>query len=689
MQQTGTPMDWFSSPQHDASIMAAWEHLVGGGEWHSADVRSVVDDSWQRCLVGHVNPGVDRAPPAVAETQLMQWRDANARLVSASLPLMQQTRELLSQTGTVMLLADPDGLILQHEGDMRILEPASEVGLVPGCNWTELNCGTNAIGTALTLKQAVQIHGAEHFCAGIKRWTCSATVIRDPMDGHVLGVIDVSGLADTYSRYSLALTVSLAGRIESRLAKDAMERRLRLLDRCASGFGSHASDAMLVIDDKGRLVKANPQVVPTLRRLGFDVNLDAGFVLPGLDTTADHPLTANAPPWLHYAKVETLREGSTVLGFVVVIPGTGNVRGAISPSGGRDKLRSVHSGAGAFERIIGDSRTLRAAVDKARQLAPSKVPVLLLGDTGVGKELFAQGIHQASERAEGPFVALNCGGLSRDLLASELFGYAEGAFTGARKSGAAGKIEAADGGTLFLDEIGEMPLDIQPHLLRVLQENEIYRLGENTPRKVNFRLVAATHRDLKDAIAKGSFRMDLFYRIAVTTVSIPSLRERGEDLPTLISYWLGYLCDCYGLTPRSFDAEAYACMLKYEWPGNVRELRNAIEGALLLAEGTTITVEKLPVEVAAAAATAVHLAQGEMTEPVMATGDSLKTAEAEYIRRALARCGGNLTQAAAQLGIAKSTLYEKLRRYDLIAAVSDVRRREARGALRAEAGRSG
>ncbi|SIT46989.1 GAF modulated sigma54 specific transcriptional regulator, Fis family [Paraburkholderia piptadeniae] len=675
MQQTGTPMDWFSSPQHDASIMAAWEHLVGGDEWHSTDVRSVVDHSWQRCLVSRVDPAANHAPPPVGEDQLMQWRETNMRLLNASVPLMQQTRELLSQTGTVMLLANPDGTILQQEGEMRIVEPAREVGLIPGCNWTEVNCGTNAIGTALALKQAVQIHGAEHFCAGIKRWTCSATVIRDPIDGHVLGVIDVSGLADTYSRYSLALAVSLAGRIESRLAKDAMERRLRLLDRCTSGFASHASDAILVVDDEGRLVKANAQVVPALRRLGFDVQLDAGFVLPGIDSKARHPVTANAPAWLRYAHVETLREGAVVLGFMVVIPGTAHVRGAITSATsvrGRDRPRDASS---AFGRIVGDSSTLRAAVDKARQLAPSKVPVLLLGDTGVGKELFAQGIHQASERADGPFVALNCGGLSRDLLASELFGYAEGAFTGARKSGAAGKIEAADGGTLFLDEIGEMPLDIQPHLLRVLEENEIYRLGENSPRKVNFRLVAATHRDLKDAIAKGTFRMDLFYRIAVTTVSIPSLRERREDLPALIAYWLRHLCECYGLPPRSFDDEAYACLLNYAWPGNVRELRNAIEGALLLADGPAITADKLPAEVGAARPSVEQLAPQELHEAVAVTGESLKMAEAEYIRQALARHRGNLTQAAAQLGIAKSTLYEKLRRYDLLAAVSDVRRR--------------
>jgi transcriptional regulator of acetoin/glycerol metabolism len=339
-------MDWFSSPQHDAGIMAAWENLVAGSDRHSTDVRGVVDDSWQRCLVGHVNPGADRAPPPLDEDHLVQCRSANTHRLNMSMPLMEQTRELLSQTGTVMPLADSDGMILQQEGDTRILEPAREVGLVPGCNWTELNCGTNAIGTALALRHPVQIHSAEHFCAGIKRWTCSATVIRDPLDGHVLGVIDVSGLADTYSRYGLALTVSLAGRIESHLAKDAMERRLRLLDRCAARFGANGVDAVLIVDERGRLVKANPQVVPALHQLGFDVQLDAAFVLPSIDARAGAAVSGTAAPWLGYTHVETVRAADDVLGFMVVIPGAASSRGAVRIARGRDRHRHAM---GAFE----------------------------------------------------------------------------------------------------------------------------------------------------------------------------------------------------------------------------------------------------------------------------------------------------------------------------------------------------
>ncbi|MDF3833467.1 sigma-54-dependent Fis family transcriptional regulator [Cupriavidus basilensis] len=673
MQEATTPMDWFSHPDHDASIMSAWEHLIDGGEANAGELRCVVDDSWRRCLVGQVDPGAGAAPPPLDEGGLRERRERNERLVSASLPLIQQTREFLSQTGTIMLLADPDGMILQQEGDMRIVEPAGEVGLIPGCDWTELNCGTNAIGTALALQQPVQIHGAEHFCAGIKRWTCSATVIRDPLDGGVLGVIDVSGLAQTYSRHSLALTVSLAGRIESRLAKLAMERRLRLLDRCASHFGSARSDGVLVLDERGKLVKANPQAPSALTRLGVNTALNSAFSVPGLDARTTGSATRPTPAWLRLARVDVIREGGEMLGFLVVIPAAPNrlAAGAAGMPAGRPGL------APAFSRIVGNGAALRSAVEKAQHLAPSRVPVLLLGETGVGKELFAQGIHQASACSDGPFVALNCGGLSRDLLASELFGYAEGAFTGARKSGAAGKIEAANRGTLFLDEIGEMPLDIQPHLLRVLEEGEIYRLGENAPRKVSFRLVAATHRNLRDDVAAGKFRMDLFYRIAVTNIAIPPLRERKDDIPALVSHWLAQLCERYGLPMATFDDDAYRCLLAYDWPGNVRELRNALEGSLLMADGGVITVDKLPLEIGAAgggpAADQCKRIGGELPETVC----SLEVAEAESIRKALAYSSGNLTKTASRLGIAKSTLYQKIRKYGLSVALSETRGRGA------------
>ena len=671
MKETGTPLDWFSSPDRDASVMAAWERLIQGGKSCAGTLRGVVDDSWHRCLEGRVDPGATSAPPPLEEGRLFDLRVKNDRLMQVSVPLIQQTREFLSQTGTILLLSDPDGMILELAGDTRIVEPAGEVHLIPGCNWTELNCGTNAIGTALALQQPVQIHGSEHFCAGIKQWTCSATVIRDPLDGTVLGVLDVSGLARTYSQHSLAFIVSMAGRIESRLGKLAMERRLRLMERCMA-YCSGRADGVVVVDESGRLVRANPQASAAFARLGVSGALEGAFPIPDITRIARGYMTPQSPAWLRLVRIEQVTEGTDTVGFMLIAPATSQ-RAALSPVA---MPAAESTPAAAFSRIVGTSPALRAAVQKAQQLAKATVPVLLLGETGVGKELFAQGIHQASARADGPFVALNCGGLSRDLLTSELFGYAEGAFTGARRSGMTGKIEAANHGTLFLDEIGEMPVDIQPHLLRVLEEGAIYRLGENTARKVSFRLIAATHRDLRADVADGKFRMDLYYRLAVTNIAIPPLRERKSDLPDMIEHWLRISRERYGAANAVFDDVAYECLLNYAWPGNVRELRNAIEGAVAMARDGIITVDELPPEIGASAALegARDTASSGLSALARKKVRSLEMAEAESIRFAIQQSQGNLTHAAAQLGIAKSTLYQKIRKYALVQDLRVTRR---------------
>ncbi|MNZ99833.1 Limonene hydroxylase [compost metagenome] len=280
------------------------------------------------------------------------------------------------------------------------------------------------------------------------------------------------------------------------------------------------------------------------------------------------------------------------------------------------------------------------------------MPILLQGETGVGKEAFAQGIHYSGVGRDGPFVAINCGSLSRDLLASELFGYAEGAFTGARRGGMKGKIEAAQGGTLFLDEIGEMPLELQSHLLRVLEEGELYRLGESEPRKVDFRLVAATHRDLRQEVAKQRFREDLFYRVAVTQIRIPPLRERKEDIALLARDILQRQAGRHGRPLPELAPEVLAALAGHDWPGNVRELRNVLEGMLLLG-GPRLTGEDLPDELRPLGG-ADAAVEGLLDEN-----------ERQVICQAIDRSRGNLTQAAKALGIAKSTLYLRLRKYGL------------------------
>jgi transcriptional regulator with PAS, ATPase and Fis domain len=349
---------------------------------------------------------------------------------------------------------------------------------------------------------------------------------------------------------------------------------------------------------------------------------------------------------------------------------TAQANGAASARDPRpaDESREVFGG------IVGTSARINEATLRARTLAGVNAPVLLQGETGVGKELFARAIHDHGRQSSGPFIALNCGGLPRELLASELFGYADGAFTGARRSGAIGKLEAASGGTLFLDEISEMPLELQPYLLRALEGGEVYPLGSNKPRSVQFRLVSACNRDLRLESSAGRFRLDLFYRLSVTVLQIPALRERVEDLPALVDHFARDVASRHKLELKTFEPDVMAALLRYRWPGNIRELRNVLESMVLLTEGEVVRTGLLP----------PHLRDGE--DGALAPAEphtSLRQVERETIREALCFNGGNLTRAARDLRIARSTLYLKVKKYALTSLLNDIRR-DSSGTVRSE-----
>src|SRR5579864_5476084 len=661
----------FSNPCDEAFVMAAWERFLSGGEAPHSVVRHLVDTSWQRCLDWQVDPTLGHAPPPLDEHLLYSLQRSHRDLIEASAPVMAHARDFLAQTETVMALAEPAGTILNLEGDPAAIASAHGIQLLPGASWNEMICGTNAIGTAIEVGQPVQIHSAEHFCAGIKRWTCSANAIRDPRDGTIIGVIDVSGLSESYNRHSLALVVTAASRIESRLAARTMELRYRLLDRCMTRLAMLASDGAVVFDHGGYPIKVNEQAEAAIAAAGGDLSLARPRRILALAT--DSALTSTTPmdlpQWIQPDWIEPVIDDGRRIGSLLIVPFAQRHSSArrVSSASGCDAEGGSTAG---FERIQGEAPALLDAVDKARQIARSRAPVVLLGETGVGKELFAKGIHHASQAKEGPFIALNCGGLSRELLASELFGYGDGAFTGARRGGALGKIEAANGGTLFLDEIGEMPVDLQPHFLRVLEQGEIYRLGENVPRKVTFRLVAATNRDLRKEVSEGRFRMDFFYRVAVTSIRIPPLRDRPGDIRRLTEYLLRKFATELGRASPAVDDEVVAALCAYSWPGNVRELHNVVESMLLTASSAVLTLADLPPELRAG------------DEPIPAGCDEpfsrdgrgmMEASEQGAIRSAIAISRGNLTSAARHLGIAKSTLYQKLRKYGLDRTLVEIR----------------
>jgi len=419
-------------------------------------------------------------------------------------------------------------------------------------------------------------------------------------------------------------------------------------------------------------VKAEGVTSHSRASLGGCGDWSAGRRIEAFDT--DSGLGAAAlPDWLRPEWVRPVMRGGQRVGTVLVLPDSLRREPARRIADTSATTFTVGQTSTTLGPIIGRSTALRQALDKAKQLADLDVPVLLQGETGVGKEMFARAIHEGRQRTTGPFVALNCGGLPRDILASELFGYVDGAFTGAKRSGMIGKIEAARGGTLFLDEIGEMPLELQPYLLRVLEGGELYPLGASRPRNVQFKLIAATNRDLRAEVVAGRFRQDLFYRVSVTTLRIPALRERKEDIAELVEHFNREVSRRHGVPVKRFEAEVIDALERHAWPGNVREMRHVVEGMVMLTNDDTVTAAALPEEIAHS----VTAPGGEPSAPAeSAAVRDLGAVERDAISTAIERRQGNLTIVAKDLRISKSTLYLKIDKYGLNPALRQARQQD-------------
>ncbi len=638
---------------HPTRIASAREKLLTDGNLPDNTVRSVIEASWQRCVTSQVDPLVAKHSLELSSDELMGIRRQHKELISASEIIMREAKELLAESGTIMHLVTPAGMILDYEGDPATLELANNFSLIPGANWNEQAAGTNAIGTALNIGAPVQVHAFEHFCENISRWTCSAAVIRDPFEKRLLGALNISGLKNTLHDYCLALAISGARRIEGQFAQLKMAQRDLLLGTTIDYFTNSGNDGVLVFDMDGKLVRANTMADKVLAARGIKINLTP--YNPILTLNSEGVFTPESERALNQIDsnwVQPVIHQGEQIGYLAIItlPARQSQRATNPVTNVPPPSRST-----GFFRLVGQSAPFLKAVQQAKRIAKAPIPVLLQGETGVGKELFARAMHEEGPSQTGEFVALNCGGLSRDLLAGELFGHVEGAFTGARRGGMIGKIEAANGGTLFLDEIGEMPLDLQPMFLRVLQESEICRVGETRPRKVNFRLIAATNRDLAQEVAEGRFRMDLYYRISSMTLTVPPLRERKGDVSLLAQNIFAHLLEQHSGDQKRLSKQVLELLERHTWPGNIRELSNLITAAFFLSDREELTPDDLPKDFVSAHSSTV---EDDDANP-------LDLAEKEVIIRAIREQGGNLTQVAKQLNIAKSTLYIKLKKYGI------------------------
>ncbi|WP_372738051.1 sigma-54-dependent Fis family transcriptional regulator [Neptunomonas sp.] len=651
--------------EHPRKIAKARETLLSNGSLSDDSVRPVIQASWQRCVSEDVNPLIANQAVVLDAPHLDSVKKNYRDLISASEPVMHDAQDLLANSSTIMHLVAPTGMILCSQGDIHTRDLADNFSLAPGANWNESVAGTNAIGTALNIGAALQVHAFEHFCENINNWTCSAAVIRDPFENKILGAVNISGLKHTQHDYCLALAVSGAHQIEGQLAQIKLAKRDLLLGVTLNSFASTRNDGLLLIDQDGRVVRTNQQADRVMAARGLTIDLSP--FNPILTLNDERRLVGKTKPILNQLNPEWIQpvtHQEELIGYIAVVPFPVPRRKAVQSSNDEERTNSEKTGNG-FSRLVGDSPLFVKCIQQAARLAKAPIPILLQGETGVGKELFANAMHEMNPSHNRDFIALNCGCLSRDLLAGELFGYIEGAFTGARRGGMAGKIEAADGGTLFLDEIGEMPLDLQPMFLRVLQESEICRIGETQPRKVNFRLIAATNRDLAQEVAEGRFRVDLYYRISSMTLTIPPLRQRDGDVILLAEHILERLAEQYGGETKKLDPALKSLLEGYAWPGNIRQLSNLVTAAYFLTDREVLTATDLPTDLQSDQADKPNNNEDDTQDTQNDCANPLDQAEKEVICRVLQEQDGNLTRTAKQLNIAKSTLYIKLNKYGI------------------------
>ncbi|NGM87824.1 sigma-54-dependent Fis family transcriptional regulator [Parapusillimonas sp. SGNA-6] len=610
------------------------------------DMARFVSRSRKRCAALQSSFSPD--PDALSATELAFRREQHATLLNAALPELETLAAMVSSAKGVVLLADATGVILEEAGSTEFLRKAERVALRPGVSWAEAMRGTNAIGTALVDAAPIRVHGSEHFLACNSVLSCHAAPIHSPT-GEVIGVLDISSEATTQHVYALGLARLCARQINNRLLDNADGRLDKLVFQRQASLLDSAERAILLLEG-GRIVGANDAA---LNLLDGDWTLLGAPVDDWMDGWSN---LDESPQRLH------TRRGSAL---------TGTLRRGAPPLPCRTTRQSAPDKASfrharAAEQTVNTTTLPRLDPNAAPLLhdavnaVNADMAVLLLGETGAGKEVFARQVHSRSRWAAGAFIAVNCGALPETLIESELFGYAPGAFTGARREGSPGLLRQAEGGILFLDEIGDMPLALQTRLLRALQEREVQPLGSNKRIPLRFGVISATHRSLDAMMAAGTFRPDLYYRLQDYKATLPPLRDRA-DLRRFLDLEfrrLGSEARAMTLADTSLDALA-----AYPWPGNYRQMQSVLRSLLALKPaGSRIRPDDLPMEISgpgpANPAPARPAAPARVADAV-----TLRDINEQAIRRAIQECNHNMSRAAGLLGVHRSTLYRYMARF--------------------------
>lgn len=602
---------------------------------------TIIRESWNRCrdygLTHQTPPSFGRPPQGEVSALLESHR---ALVQTTHQEVLPYYENILANSNCLILLADNQGQLLQSWGDRRFVEPAYAPGFDAGAGWLERQTGTNAIGTALACGQAVHIQRDEHFLKANRFMTGSASPIFDAQR-QMIGVLDVSSDSYLPPTHTLGMVKMMSQSVENRLILNLFrDQYFQLTFNTSHDNLDSQWSGLLMFDEDGLVVSANRRADSLLGVGLARVRVESLFDIP-LQQLLDQP------------------EGQP---FPLRAAGRYRFQGLLKrPQKPRIQARDFRPQPVATKKQegftldsinLGDSRVDKA-MRQAQRILEKDIPILVHGETGVGKEVFVKALHQASSRAEQPFIAVNCAAIPAELVESELFGYEKGAFTGANQKGSIGLIRKADKGTLFLDEIGDMPLNVQARLLRVLQERSVQPLGGGEPYPVNIRLMSATNRLLRQDVEAGLFRQDLYYRVSGLNLELPPLRERSDKAALFQRVW------DYYREPQQWaglSRDVLELFQRHPWPGNLRQLSSVIQVALAMADDQPIRPEHLPDDFFA------DLEANQITS--MPTHEYPSSPGADLISQYHA-CGGNVSHLARSLGVSRNTLYKRLREQGL------------------------
>lgn len=628
------------------TLQEIWNHFVETGELDDR-MNPVVAQSWEKCRRYGLNPmgGLGRrADEAVFRSILSE----NRALLETALPVMQSVYEIVEKSHFLLVLTDSVGYVLETIGDPAVQEMSKDLRFQKGALWSDLEVGSNAIGMALDYDTMIQTVGPEHYCISHHNWTCSAAPIHGA-GGEVIGCLDLSGDVHGAHPHTLGLVVAAAFSIETMLKQLQSARLMReALD------GSDGS--IVLLNDTFHPIWVN-RAAKKLLGISLEklANTDFRCCMPDV----------NWPQFQHWKQTGQFITNDTRL---LIGNQACDCSATISPTleaNGRTftvtlkkqahLIDSVNKMAGnranyTFDSIYAQDPLMKKTVQLAQKYARYDGVVLIEGESGTGKELFAQAIHNESSRADGPFVAVNCASLPRDLIESELFGYEKGAFTGALREGNPGKFELANHGTLFLDEIGEMPLEFQAKLLRVVESLRVRRLGGTQERTLDVRVIAATNRNLRLESEQGRFRQDLYFRLNVLKLDIPPLRERPQDISFCAREFLERFNLKYPQQKKELAPDYLDALQRYAWPGNVRELQNGIERTFYASSENRLTAGDF-----------CYVLNHALPNQKIGPDES----EREKLIQALRKTGGGAEEAARLLGVSRATLYRICKRYDI------------------------